>query len=81
MKLKIEKDYKRDPYINEENNARVLDIFFLRFTRVLLDKSNAANILIAFPRLAVQLNARDCLPGCKRTVVDSAACRRQLNRP
>lgn len=43
------------------------------FTRV-LSESNVVNILIAFSRSAVQLNACDCLPECKRTVVDNAAC-------
>jgi hypothetical protein len=56
--------------------------FFFRFTRVSLDKFIAANIPIAFPRFpTIRLDARDCLRECKRTVVDNAACRRQLNRP
>lgn len=30
---------------------------------------------------AVRFNARGCLLGCKRTVVDNPMCRHELNRP
>lgn len=76
----VSKDCKTS-FVHEENiyNAEFSIIFPTFHTR--LARQPILQILIAFPRSTVLLNARDCLPECKRTVVDNAVCRRQLNRP
>lgn len=40
------------------------------------------NMLSCFHAIpAVQFNTRECLLGCKRTIVDNSTCRHALNRP